>query len=236
MKYISQLNGFWNWRALNGLTSKQADLYMAILSVGNETGWKSPFNIPNSNLVGRCSMSLKELYRVRNALVQKGLIEYENGKKGTSGLYTIVPLYDESLGTNLVTNIGTNVVTNMGTNVGTNMVTIPRVRVRERKEDAKASKKSPETVFAEYAQEDEKLMEAFRGYAEMRKQIKKPLTVRATEMLIKKLEALSADGNPPDRVLDQSTFSNWQGVFPLKDGGAGNAGTDSGYGEEMTRL
>lgn len=33
MKYISQINGFWNWRMLNCVSHAEADLYFATVSV-----------------------------------------------------------------------------------------------------------------------------------------------------------------------------------------------------------
>lgn len=59
--------------------------------------------------------------------------------------------------------------------------------------------------------------EAWNGFVEMRKATKKPLTPRAVELAIQKLDKLRQDGNDPAAVLDQSTMSNYQGLFPLKD-------------------
>lgn len=128
MKYLSQINGFWNWRKLNELSSKQADLYFAILDCANSAGWKRSFNVPNSTLQSMCQMSKTELYKNRNVLIQLGLIRYENGKKSSAGIYSISPLYDTHLDTNPDTNLGTNVDTNSGTNVDTNPGNILRVR------------------------------------------------------------------------------------------------------------
>ena len=58
--------------------------------------------------------------------------------------------------------------------------------------------------------------EAWAGYLEMRKKIRKPMTKRAETIGIRKLEALMAEGYDPNEVLDQSTFNSWQGLFPVK--------------------
>lgn len=59
----------------------------------------------------------------------------------------------------------------------------------------------------------------------MRKQIKKPLTKRAEELLMKELEKL-APGNDDlkMRIIEQSIVRSWAGVFPLKEDGYGNLG------------
>ncbi len=59
--------------------------------------------------------------------------------------------------------------------------------------------------------------EAWDAFLEMRQKIKKPLTEYAKYLLVKELEKLKLNGNPPEMVLNQSTLKNWQGIFPLPD-------------------
>jgi hypothetical protein len=56
-------------------------------------------------------------------------------------------------------------------------------------------------------------------YLEMRRAIGKPMTHRAKELAIMKLEALRNEGEDPTQVLEQSIFSSWQGLFPVKQNG-----------------
>lgn len=65
--------------------------------------------------------------------------------------------------------------------------------------------------------DNEILNEAFNGFSEMRKTIKKPLTDRAIALLKNKLNELSEDPIIQAKILDQSTVKCWQGVFPLKN-------------------
>jgi hypothetical protein len=60
-------------------------------------------------------------------------------------------------------------------------------------------------------------MPQWEAYVEMRKKSKKPLTVMATNMAISKLEELKGQGHHPARVLAQSVFHSWQGLFEVKD-------------------
>lgn len=64
---------------------------------------------------------------------------------------------------------------------------------------------------------------AWDDYAAMRQRIRKPMTARAAELVVAKLDALRTSGCPPGDVLDQSTMHGWQGVFELKDQQNGNA-------------
>lgn len=61
------------------------------------------------------------------------------------------------------------------------------------------------------------------AYVEMRKQIRKPMTARAMELAVERLDELRRHGDPPDKVLQKATLHSWQGLFPL-DGKEKNKG------------
>ena len=68
-----------------------------------------------------------------------------------------------------------------------------------------------------YYPEDELLDNAFSDYVSMRKQIKKPMSDRAIELAMKKLNELSSGNNDTAiAILNQSIMNSWQGLFPLK--------------------
>jgi hypothetical protein len=56
----------------------------------------------------------------------------------------------------------------------------------------------------------------WRGYLAMRAKIRKPLTDRALDMAVRKLEQLRDDGFSPAAVLDQSTLHCWQDLYPIR--------------------
>ena len=72
-------------------------------------------------------------------------------------------------------------------------------------------KKENKEDFPEWVPQEE-----FKEYKKMRIGIKKPMTDRAIELAILKLESLKEKGHDPKKVLEQSTFNSWQGLFPLK--------------------
>lgn len=58
----------------------------------------------------------------------------------------------------------------------------------------------------------------FEDFKKMRKQIKKPMTDKAVELMLKKLTKLSGgDENIKIEILERSIMNSWQGVFPLSD-------------------
>jgi len=53
-------------------------------------------------------------------------------------------------------------------------------------------------------------------FVEMRKRIKKPLTDRAKELLVKKLESMASTEMERVEILNNSIMNSWQGIFPLQ--------------------
>ena len=74
---------------------------------------------------------------------------------------------------------------------------------------------SPLDVFAQV--EDDRLKAALRDFEAMRREIKKPLTDRAKELLLQRLNDLSSDPVEQVDILNQSIMNNWQGIFALKN-------------------
>lgn len=53
-------------------------------------------------------------------------------------------------------------------------------------------------------------------YLEARKVLKSPMTDRAKQLAVKKLDELRTAGFQPGDVLGQSIYNGWKGLFPLK--------------------
>jgi len=68
------------------------------------------------------------------------------------------------------------------------------------------------TPFPEWLPPD-----AWQGYVDMRKKIRKPLTDRAIALAISTLDKLRAEGYEPGAVLDQSVLNGWQGLFAIRE-------------------
>ena len=91
-----------------------------------------------------------------------------------------------------------------------------RVQNVPTKRKGKENKENIYRTFDSYTENDE-LITTLKDFAEMRKEIKKPLTTkRAITMLLSKLDKLASTDEEKKLILEQSIFNNWQGVFPLK--------------------
>lgn len=70
---------------------------------------------------------------------------------------------------------------------------------------------------SDYYPLDEQLNKAFLDYIDFRKKIKKPMTDRAIELAISKLDKLSkGDNDVAIQILEQSILNGWQALYPLK--------------------
>ena len=79
-----------------------------------------------------------------------------------------------------------------------------------------------------YFPNDENLNKVFADYVAMRKQIKAPMTDRAIDLAIKKLNELSnGDNETAIKILEQSIMNSWKGLFELKESTKGKPQTES---------
>jgi predicted phage replisome organizer len=88
--------------------------------------------------------------------------------------------------------------------------------------DKKKSKKSSfNELILKYTQNEE-FISTLNDFIDMRKTIKKPMTEKALDLILKKLDKLSNDENEKIAILNQSILNSWQGIFELKDKSAIN--------------
>ena len=64
--------------------------------------------------------------------------------------------------------------------------------------------------------DDPELNKAILDFIEYRKKIKAPMTQKAIDLLISKLNKLSPDKATQIKIINQSILNGWKGVFPLK--------------------
>ena len=81
------------------------------------------------------------------------------------------------------------------------------------KDNVKANLKKSGACAPVYFPLDKDLDEAFKGFIDMRKQIKKPMTARAVDMMMNKINAMG-DNNKAIDCLNESTLHCWQTIYP----------------------
>lgn len=82
--------------------------------------------------------------------------------------------------------------------------------------DRKEIEAAPDS-FLQFAAGDDRLLDALKGFEEMRKKQKSgALTDRAKKLLITSLRKLSEDPDVQIQIIDQSTANGWKGFYELK--------------------
>lgn len=79
----------------------------------------------------------------------------------------------------------------------------------------KNDKNDKKNIYKDFSPE---LKQALLDFESMRKVIKAPLTDRAKEMLLTKLDKLARTDIEKIKILEQSILGSWKGIYPLKDG------------------
>lgn len=84
-----------------------------------------------------------------------------------------------------------------------------------KKSEKTTTKKGFDSILDDYTQ-NRKLRETLSDFIKMRKAKKKPMTDRALNMLLKKLDELSQNEDEKIRILEESILHTWDTVYPLK--------------------
>lgn len=218
MNYLKQVNTFFELLLTNPLSANAQCLYFNLLNINNRCNWSEEFTTANSTLMGFTNLNKQALYRARNELVQKKLIDFKKGiNQSQSGKYKIfefVTANDTANDTADDTPNDTPNDTADDTNNKLNKTKQNETKIKKKKEIKK------ETEIDKLIDEnfsDEELKKTVYEFIKMRKAIKKPLTTKGLELMIGKLYKLTSNIDEQMQILNNSIMNNWQGIFPLKD-------------------
>ena len=103
-------------------------------------------------------------------------------------------------------------------NVTSNATVTESNATEEDKEEDKEKdkeKKNNKKEAARYCADDD-LNAAFISFIEFRKKIRKPMTEKAIQLMLDKLNQMSADVTEQIEILNQSVLNGWQGIYPIK--------------------
>lgn len=85
----------------------------------------------------------------------------------------------------------------------------------EKEKELPPKAESKKKAATKYVADDD-LNNSIIAFVEYRKKLKKPMTEKAIELLISKLNQLSPDIVTQIEIINQSILNGWQGIFPLK--------------------
>jgi len=80
----------------------------------------------------------------------------------------------------------------------------------------KDKKEKKEINIRDYGFSDD-VLQALDAMIEMRTAIKSPMTQKAVDLMVAKLNDMAASDAEKIAILNQSVMNNWKGIFPLKE-------------------
>jgi len=92
---------------------------------------------------------------------------------------------------------------------------------KKNKQKKKASAEDFQNIFSSYTS-DAELLRALNDYLEMRMSLKEKPTLKAIDLIVKKLDKIATTDQEKAEILDNSTMNNWKGIFPLEKQHSGN--------------
>lgn len=140
------------------------------------------------------------------------------------------------------TQLNTNV---SNTNISSTKESITRADAQEEAKEPKAAEKTKTKKKDPFDVPSPQMRDALKGFADSRKALHKPMTRRAKELIMKRLEQLAPHNEVRQvAILNQSVERGWQGVFDIeqdkryKGGGprAAEPKADDLYNEAMGIL
>lgn len=96
MKYISQINAFYDALETNPLPAPSIALWHALHAIANKTGWQQEFSVSVSSLGLRAGLNEAAVKRARNKLKEAGFIEWRSRAGNQSATYRLTKLYSET--------------------------------------------------------------------------------------------------------------------------------------------
>ena len=150
-----------------------------------------------------------------NELVEKGLILKQTTKINN----VIFNKYKANL--NIINNFTTDKETLLGgkeTLLGGSKETLLNNNILDNIEDNKKERKttSEYDTIIDLKVRDEQVKKTIYEFIKMRKLIKKPMTNRALELMIGKLQRIADNPQTAVEILEQSIMNNWQDIYELK--------------------
>lgn len=145
--------------------------------------------------------------------------EFMISKKTNTGFIVItICNYDKYQSMLINTDTPSNTPTDTPSNTGSNTRSDTNIKKGQRKdkEGSKNIPPIPPSQKSDFVLPKTIPQQDWDDYLAMRKQIRKPMTMRAMELAVAQLERMQADGHEPGAVLRQSIQNSWQGLFPLK--------------------
>ena len=238
MNYLTEIRLFYEWLETHRLTTSSITLWHALMYTVNRSGWAEQVCIPISVLESRTQMTRSTIYRSREQLVERGLVEIEVRGSSQSAIYSMRSLegmlVSQSVSQNKTQNATQNemqegtdapAVSQNETQNG-NIYKLNRDRINnpssQKSIKSKREKPTKEKKFSidEWAKAQEspwrELMLIWLEYKRTRKEsYRSEVGARKCLTMLRNLSGGNAE--TAQRIIDQSMANNWAGLFALRE-------------------
>ncbi len=147
--------------------------------------------------------SAHTLIENRNLLKRLGFIDFKQGKKGQPTLYRLNDMCEEKGALNAL-------------NTAPQTAHIYRQETMTKTKTKRNTKEKALASLLESYTDNAELLEALRGFVEMRREKGRSLTKRALRLNLSKLDKLSSTDEEKIAIVNETVMRGWLGFFPLK--------------------
>ena len=195
-------------------------LYFRLFLINNRAGWTEWFGATNQRLMLEVGLnSAHTLIENRNLLKRLGFIDFKQGKKGQPTLYCLNDMCEEKGALNALKTAPQTALesaSNTALNTAPQTAHIYRQETMTKTKTKRNTKEKALASLLESYTDNAELLEALRGFVEMRKEKGGVLTERALQLSLSKLDKLSTSNEEKIAIVNESVMREWKTFYPLK--------------------
>ena len=195
-------------------------LYFRLFLINNRAGWTEWFGATNQRLMLEVGLnSAHTLIENRNLLKRLGFIDFKQGKKGQPTLYRLNDMCEEKGALNALNTApqtALETASNSALNTAPQTARIYRQETMTKTKTKRNTKEKALASLLESYTDNAELLEALRGFVEMRKEKGGVLTERALQLSLSKLDKLSTSNEEKIAIVNESVMREWKTFYPLK--------------------
>ena len=243
MNYLTEIRLFYEWLETHHLAPSSITLWHALMYTANRSGWAEQVAIPISILESRTQMTRSTIYRSREQLIERGLIDVEVRGSSFSAIYKMFSLENMLVSQYVSQNVSQN-ETQSGTQIEmqrsedsssvsqneTQNGNIYRVNrdnniisnssTDSNKSNRENSPKEKKFSIDKWTKAQEspwrELMLIWLEYKRTRKEsYRSEVGAKKCLTLLRNLSGGNAE--VAQQIIDQSMANNWAGLFALKE-------------------
>ena len=206
MRLMDWLKAFGEDTSADPMPALDQVMWFRLLLLDNSLMWREWFGCSDRRLQTLCGINSSHAITVaKNRLKQRGWLDFKAGAKKTTLYKMTLPDY-------------LRVGAERGADVGA-LNRLDKTRLDKTKKE-KCKKENTHASLLESCLEsytdNAELLEALRGFVEMRREKGRSLTKRALRLNLSKLDKLSSTDEEKIAIVNETVMRGWLGFFPLK--------------------